>query len=79
MNVPFEVNKDRLIAEINGKKTQKMDVHFALTYFFTDRVFCHKKFEFSYYAACFLCWPSKLQSTKTLSLQKQFTDYRKGK
>ena len=25
MNVPFEVNKDRLIAEINGKKTQKMD------------------------------------------------------
>ena len=23
MNVPFEVNKDRLIAEINGKKLRK--------------------------------------------------------
>ena len=69
MNVPFEENKDRLIAEINGKTTGSQsietgDVHFALTYFFTDRVFCDKQFEFSYYAACLLCWPSKLQSTK---------------
>lgn len=76
MNVPFEVNKDRLIAEINGKKNlengsqsiETGDVHFAITYIFTDRVFCHKQFEFSYYAACLLCWPSKFQSTKTLSL-----------
>lgn len=34
MNVPFEVNKDRLIAEINGKKNSENGRSFCTDVFF---------------------------------------------